>query len=86
MLHLDILKGKDAMKTSIFQKKIGGTALCTKILMVATKWCGQLKPNDIYFSDSWFSGVKTYDEAVALGVDYCGPVKTMHESFCLSIL
>ena len=37
MLHLDIQKGKEDMKTSIFQKYIGGTTACMKRLAVATK-------------------------------------------------
>ena len=43
MLHLEIQKGKEAMKR----------------LAVATKGCGKLTSNDTYFSDSWFSSVKT---------------------------
>ena len=42
--------------------------------------------NDTYFSDSWFRGVKTAEEAMAEGVDYCGPVKTTHKGFCLDTL
>ena len=57
-----------------------------KIIMMSTKWCGQLASNDNYFADSWFSGVKTAEEAMAEGVDYCGPVKTIHKGFCLVTL
>ena len=46
MLHLDIKKGKEAMKTSGFQKYLGGTTACMKRLDVATKGCGQLTSND----------------------------------------
>ena len=52
MLHLDIQKGKEAMKTSNFQKDIGDTAAYMKILMMDTKGCGQLTSNYTYFSDS----------------------------------
>ena len=42
MLHLDIQKGKEAMKTSKLQKYIGGTAVYMNILAMATKGCDQL--------------------------------------------
>ena len=42
MLHLDIQKLKEAMKTLICQKYLGGTAACMKRLMMATKGCGKL--------------------------------------------
>ena len=42
MLHLDIQKGKEAMKMFYF-KYIGGTASCTKRPMMAKKGCGKLK-------------------------------------------
>ena len=81
MLHLDIQKGKEAMKTSKFQKYIGGTTECMKRLAIAAKGCGQLTPNDTYFLDSCFSSVKTAEEMAAAGVDYCGPVKMSHKVF-----
>ena len=58
MLHLEIQKYKEAMKTSNFQNGLGGTTACMKRLAIATKGCGQLTLNDTYFSDSWFSSVK----------------------------
>ena len=42
MLHLDIQNGKEDMKTLEYQKEIGGTAACMKILAMATKGNGQL--------------------------------------------
>ena len=42
MLHLDIQKGKEAMKKSTFQSELGGNAVCMKILAIATKGCDQL--------------------------------------------
>ena len=42
--------------------------------------------NETYFSDSWFSGVKIYEEAVSEGVDYSGLAKTSHKGFCLYTL
>ena len=57
MLHLDIQKGKEAMKISKFQNVLGGTTVCMKILDIATKGCGQLTSNNTYFADSWFCSV-----------------------------
>ena len=81
ILHLDIQKGKEAMKTSKFQKYIGGSTICMKILDIANKGYGQLTSNYTYFADSWFSSVKTSEDMVAAVVDYCGPVKTSHKGF-----
>ena len=81
MLHLEIQKGKEATKTSNFQKYLGGTATCMWRLLLSTKGCGQLKSNDTYFYYRWFSSVKMSEEAIAAGVDYCGPVKTIHKVF-----
>ena len=65
MLHLEIQKGKEAMNKSNFQSVLGGTAACIKRLAIVTKGCGQLTSNYIYFSDSWFSSVKTSEEMAA---------------------
>ena len=86
MLHLDIQKGEGSMKTSTFKNYIGGTASCMRIIMMATKGCGKLTSNDTHFADSWFSGVKKVEEAMAEGVDYCGLEKTIHKGFCLATL
>ena len=86
MLHLEIQKGKEAMKKSTFQSELGGSAACMKRLAIATKGCGQLTSNDTYFDDIWFSSVKTAEEMAAAGVNYCGPVKTRHNGFCLATL
>ena len=86
ILHPETQKGKEAMETSNFQKNIIGNAACMNIITMAKKGREKLKSNDTYFSDSWFSGVKTSEEAMAEGVDYCGPAKTSHKSFCLSTL
>ena len=86
ILQLDTQKGKEAMKTSNFQKDIGETAACMKRLIVATKGCEQLISNETYFSDSYFSGVKTAEEAMTKGVDYCGLTKTIHKGYCIATL
>ena len=55
MLDLYILKGKEAMKTSNFQKYLRGTTACMKRVAIAAKGCGQLTSNDTYCADNWFS-------------------------------
>ena len=57
-----------------------------KILPMATKGCAQLKSNETYFADRWFSVVKTDEEASAEEVNYCETVKTSHNGFCLATL
>ena len=74
------------MKKSTFQSELGGTAACMKRLAIDTKGCGQLTSNNTYFSDSWFSSVKTAEEMAAAGVNYCRKVKTSHKGFCLATL
>ena len=59
MLYLEIQKGKEAMKKLKFQSILGGTTKCMKRLAISTKGCGQLTSNDTYFSNRWFSSVKT---------------------------
>ena len=81
MLYPDTQKGKEATKTAKFQQRIRGTAVCTKILMITKTGCGQLTSNYTYFSDSWFSEVKTAEEKMAEGVDYCSPANMRHNVF-----
>ena len=66
------------METLEFKQEIGGTESCMKILIMGTKGCGQLSSNDIYFAGSWFSGVKTAEEAIAELLNYYRPLKTSH--------
>ena len=54
--------------------------------MTDTKGCGQLMSNNTYFSDIWCSGVKISEEVMSEGVDYCGPAKIIHKSFCIATL
>ena len=53
---------------------------------MATKGCGQLTLNCPYFTDNWFSGIKSAEEAMADGVHYYSMVKTSHKGFCLATL
>ena len=54
--------------------------------MTTRKRWALLTSNVTHFSNRWFSGVKTADEAMAEGVDHCGPVKTIHKELCLAAL
>ena len=74
------------MKADNFQQKIGETAACMNRLMMTTKWCVQLTSNDTYFTDSWFSGVRTGQEVMDERVEYCGTLKTSRKGFCLATL
>ena len=85
MLHLDILKRKEDMKISNFQKDFRGTTTCMKIIDITTKGWVQLASNETYFDDSWFVSVKTAEDMAATEVDYCWTVKTVHKSFCLAM-
>ena len=58
------------MKTSIFQKYIGGNSACMKRLMMAKKGWYQLTSNNTYLVDILFSGMNTAEESMAEGVDY----------------
>ena len=49
MLHLDIQKGKEDMKTPVFQKYLRGTVACMKILAMDTRGYDQLTSNYTYF-------------------------------------
>ena len=86
MLYLDIQKWKENMKTSEFQKNLGVTAACMNRLAMAAKGCVQMTSNYTYFYGSRFSYVKTAEEAIAAGFDYCGTAKTSYKEFCLAIL
>ena len=57
-----------------------------KRLAIDTEGCGKLTSNETYFSDSWFSSIKTAEEMAVEGVDYCGPSKISHNGFCLTTL
>ena len=81
MLHLEIRKGEEAMKTLEFQKDLRGINACMKRLSITNKGYGQLTSNDTYFADSWFGSVKTAEVAISAGVNYCGPVKMSHKVF-----
>ena len=53
------------------------------VLIMAAKGCDQMTANEIYFSDKWFNGLKTANDDMAGGVDYCGPIKTIQKGVLL---
>ena len=54
--------------------------------MIDTKGCIQLIPNDTFLADSCLIPMEMSEEAMALGVIYCGPGNTSHKGFCLATL
>ena len=74
-------KGEGGYEDVKISKYIRGTTACMKRLYIATKVCVQLTSNDTYFADSWFISVKTAEDMVDSGVDYCGPVKVRYSFF-----
>ena len=86
MFYLEIQKVKGGTQESYYQQGIGGTYYCMKIIMNYTKGCGQLSSNNTFFSASWFSRVKKTEEKNVEGIDYYGPVKTIHKGFFLATL
>ena len=74
------------MKTSEFQKYIGVTSLCMKIIDIANKGSGQLTSNENYFSCGWFGSINNAEDMASAGVNYCWTVKTIHKGFCLATL
>ena len=84
MLYLEIQKLKEAMNSLGFQQQIGGTDDCMKRIKKAAKGCGHLSSNDTLFDDSWFSGMKIAEEAMAEGVYYFGHVKKSHKGVFLA--
>ena len=65
-LYLKIQKGKAVIKTFGFQKEIRVAVACRKRKIKDKKGCRQLSSKHTFFSDSWFSGVKTYEEVRSL--------------------
>ena len=74
------------MKALGFQKNIGGTSDFMKIIMKYNIGCSKLSSNGTFFYNSWFSRVKTAEEANAKRVGFCRPVKTSHKGFYLATL
>ena len=70
------------MKTSKFQKYLGGTTVCTMRLAIDTKGCVQLTSNDTYSADICFSSVNTAEEVIVTGVDYFRLLEMSHKVFC----
>ena len=60
------------MRESYFKQDIGGMAACMKKIMEDTKGFGQLSPNNTFFADIRFIGVKTSEEKSIEGLDYHG--------------
>ena len=79
-------KGERGYEENEFSKRYWRYCSVHEEKTMTTKGWVQLNSNDTYFSDIWFSGVKTAEKKIAEGVYYCGLVKTIHKGFCLDKL
>ena len=86
MLYLVIKKGKEAMKTSGFKQEIIGTAPYMKRLMKEKNGVHQLQGPHTKYAAGFICFVYSKEATGAEGVDYCGPVKTSQNNFCLAML
>ena len=55
-----------------------------KIIMKATKVCGQFSSKNIFYDDIFFGRIKTEHEEDSEGVNYCTYMKTSHNIFFLA--
>ena len=86
MLYIYTQKGKEATKTSEFQKEIGGKASWMNLIMEATKGYGNFWSNDTLFFDSCFSGVNTVEELNSEVIGYFRNVDTNYKGSSLDTL
>jgi Transposase IS4 len=79
LLHIEIQKGKDAVREAEHSEAYGVTSACTLRLANASVHSGQdvgdARKNCIY-GDSWFAGVKTAELIAKSRHCFVGPVKT----------
>ena len=73
------------MKHSRYQQDLGATTACTKRMMEETKGIGQNSkkggPKDCFLFDSWFASKKAEEDAIELGAEFIGMVKTNTKGF-----
>ena len=74
------------MNHSKYYHHLVATAVCTKIIMVATKWIGQKyikgATKDCFIFDSWFSSNNSAEDAMEVWENLIGMVKTNTKGFC----
>ena len=67
------------MKHSKYQKELGSTAACNKIMTEATKGIGQNSikggTKDCFLFDSWFASKKATESTMEFGAELIGMVK-----------
>lgn len=84
MLHIEIQKGKDAMRIAEHSNAYGVTSACSLRLLNATVQSGQLPLNhrqELFLADSWFAGIQTAELVADAGHSFIGPVKTNSGGF-----
>jgi len=85
LLHLEIQKGRDAMRQAAYSVELGGTAGCVVCLVEKSK-CENNDPDqgrqELYLGDSWFASVAcTVELWRHYSVQFLGVVKTNHARF-----
>lgn len=84
IMHLEIMRGKEGMKSSKYQSEYGATTACILRHIEATAGSGREVKETLgvkMYGDSWFSSVKGAVQVGERGHEYVGPVKTNHEYF-----
>ena len=86
LLCIEVQRGREGMKDSKYQKDLGSTTACTKIMMEATKGIGQKyrkgRTKDCFLFYSWFDSKKAAESAMEVGAKFIGMVKTNTKGFC----
>ena len=86
LLFVEVHRGKEGMNHSKYQKELGATAACTKIMTEETKGIGQKSikggTNDCLLFDNWFASKKAEECAMEVGAKLIGMVKTNTKGFC----
>ena len=85
LLLIEVKIRKEGMKNSNYQKDLGATADCTKIMTEETKGVGHKSikggTKDCFLFDSWFASKKAEEYVVEVGSDLIGIVKTNTKGF-----
>ena len=89
MIHIELQKGKEAMKAEKYASSKKATCACVLRMCEASSrrenFDVDMKPCDpppeTFMGDSWFSSVETAVEMKLRGHHYIGVVKTSHSGF-----
>ena len=85
LIFIEVHRNKEGMKRIKYQKGLGATVACTKIMMEAKKGIGQKYrkrvTNDGFLFDSWFSLRKATEAAMDIGAEFIGMVNKNTKGF-----